>query len=57
MRYGPVIDHRFDGRLPVKTLPAPGASLLVVAEDRQFGLLTASDPVSERPGGVTVRPG
>ena len=32
----------------VRTLPATGAGLSVVAQDRQFSLLAAADPVSER---------
>lgn len=34
--------------LAVRTLPASGAGLSVVAKDRQFSLLAAADPVSER---------
>ena len=34
--------------LAVRTLPASGAGLSVVAKDKQFSLLAAADPVSER---------
>jgi hypothetical protein len=34
--------------LAVRTLPASGAGLSVVAKDKQFSMLAAADPVSER---------